>query len=154
MRVHNEYVHNFSDLILKEKGAYEAIYDLLEQKDVRIMNKGTTIINERIKKKLTEEHWVIGPSVDVEFNLKINAMKNSIGLTVQTGNISRAFYDLLKFQAMKDSGKIDVAVLVVPTSAAAKILNSNVASFTRVTNEILLFKRIINVPCLILGLDE
>ena len=76
------------------------------------------------------------------------------GLTVQTGNVTRAFYDLMKFEVIHKNDRIDAAVLIVPTSGAARALGSNIANFTRVTNELRLFRNIITVPCLVLGIDE
>ena len=35
-----------------------------------------------------------------------------------TGNITRAFYDLMKFEVMHKNDRIDSAVLIVPTSGA------------------------------------
>src|SRR5579859_1945397 len=93
--------------------------------------------------------WASDPVVHTDHNLTINAMKQRTGLTVQTGNITRAFYDLLKFQAMFLHNRIDMAVLMVPTAAAASILGSNLASFNRITDEMGLFFHIITVPVLV-----
>ena len=60
----------------------------------------------------------------------------------------------MKFEVMYKNDRIDAAVLIVPTSGAARALGSNIANFTRVTNELALFRHIITVPCLILGIDE
>ena len=73
---------------------------------------------------------------------------------MQTGNITRAFYDLMKFEVMHKNDRVDAAVLIVPTSGAARSLGSNLANFTRVINELELFRHIITVPCLVLGIDE
>ena len=81
-------------------------------------------------------------------------MKNLVGLMIQTGNITRAFYDLLKFQSMYIMDKIDGCILVVPTVEAAKLLGSNISNFTRVRNELKLYKHTINLPCLIIGIDQ
>ena len=68
--------------------------------------------------------------------------------------MARAFYDLLKFEAMYRKRKIDAAVLVVPVYEAARALGDNIANFTRVTREITLFAGIITVPCVVIGIDE
>jgi hypothetical protein len=154
VRVHEQYSHNFADVILKDKGLYEEIIGLMNAPEIGMLKGAAPVINDRVKGNLATQGWVLDPSVNVAFNLNINAMKNFVGLTVQTGNITRAFYDLLKFQTMKENDRIHVGVLVVPTAGAARVLGSNIANFTRVSNEILLFSRTINIPCLILGIDE
>ncbi|MED4856266.1 BglII/BstYI family type II restriction endonuclease [Bacillus atrophaeus] len=154
MKVYEEYSHNHADVILKEKGIYDEIFQLIDEPNIGMAKKAAPFIKQHVKDELAVHEWVLEPSVNVAFNLSVNAMKDSTGLMVQTGNITRAFYDLLKFQVMKDNNRIDVGVLIVPTAGAAKALGSNIANFTRVTNEIILFSRILNVPCLILGIDE
>ncbi len=100
-----------------------------------------------------QQGWANEPAVDPEHNLTINAMKQRVGLTVQTGNITRAFYDLLKFQAMYFRDRIDAAVLILPTAAAASTLGSNIANFGRVTAELTLFFHIITVPVFIISFE-
>ncbi len=92
--------------------------------------------------------------VHSDSNIKINAIKNGVALTLQTGNITRAFYDLLKFEVMYRANRIDSAVLIVPSRNAARELGSNIANFQRVTAELKLFRDVITVPCTVLGVDE
>ena len=92
--------------------------------------------------------------VHSDFDIKINAIKDGVALTLQTGNITRAFYDLLKFEVMYRANRIESAVLIVPSSTAARELGSNIANFQRVTGELKLFQDIITVPCMVLGVDE
>jgi restriction endonuclease BglII len=110
-------------------------------------------IKEHFESKWAELGWASEVAVDPQRNPTINAMKQRVGITVQTGNIARAFYDLLKFQAMYLNGRVDVAVLMVPTTAAASTLGSNIANFGRVTDELELFFHIITVPVLIVSFE-
>lgn len=154
MRVCREYSQNFANLIIKEKEVYQELIDLLIETNIGFAKGAAPQINEQVRVKLSQHGWVIDPIVQKEYKLKINAMKARIGLTVQTGNITRAFYDLLKFQVMNNNNKIDAGILVVPSSDGAKALGSNIANFNRVTKELSLFKQIIPLPCLVLGIDE
>jgi hypothetical protein len=110
-------------------------------------------VKEHFEARWAELGWASEVAVDPQRNPTINAMKQRIGMTVQTGNIARAFYDLLKFQAMYLNSRVDVAVLMVPTAAAASTLGSNIANFSRVTDELELFFHIITVPVLIVSFE-
>ncbi len=103
---------------------------------------------------LTRAGWAVSARVAETHGLRINGLKAKIGFTLQTGNVARAFYDLLKFQAMHLRGKIDAAVLAVPSRGAASALGNNVANFTRVRSELDLFAHIITTPCWIIAIDE
>lgn len=154
MKVTKIYSHNYAELILKEKEMFDRIISLLDIPEILMQKKAAPTIKNDVRDRLGIEGWTLEASVNVAYNLKINALKNNVALMLQTGNITRAFYDLLKFQVMKDNSRIDVAVLVVPTTGAAKSLGSNIANFERIKSELALFKNIISVPCLIIGIDE
>jgi len=70
---------------------------------------------------------------------------------VQTGNISRAMYDLLKLQHLYATSRISVAALAVPTTEASQLIASNAAQADRVWREVRLFERTITVPLLVLA---
>lgn len=110
-------------------------------------------IKEHFESRWAELGWALEVAVDPERNLTVNAMKQRVAITVQTGNIARAFYDLLKFQVMYLNGRVDVAVLILPTTAAASTLGSNIANFSRVTAELDLFFHVITVPVLIVSFE-
>ncbi|MDQ0884999.1 hypothetical protein QFZ81_000087 [Paenibacillus sp. V4I9] len=154
MIISEVYSHNNGRHFIEKIGLFEEIESIFKLPDVGMKKGAAVTINELVKVNLNIKGWVLDPSVHPDFNLNINAMKNKVGLTVQTGNITRAFYDLLKFQAMYLNKKIEIGVLVVPTSGAARALGSNIANFLRVTKEIILFKDIITIPTIILGIDE
>lgn len=154
MKIKKIYSHNFAELILKDKNVYQEIQEILTDPTTLMQKKAAPLIKTVIRDRLTINGWTLDASVNVAYNLTINALKDEVGLMVQTGNITRAFYDLLKFQTMKNNSRIEVAVLIVPVTGAAKALGSNIANFERMTNELILYKNIITVPCLIVGIDE
>jgi Restriction endonuclease BglII len=110
-------------------------------------------VKEHFESKWSELGWAIEVAVDPQRNLTINAMKQRVGMTVQTGNVARAFYDLLKFQAMYLNGRVDVAVLMLPSTAAASTLGSNIANYGRVTDEMELYFHLITVPVFIVSFE-
>jgi hypothetical protein len=80
-------------------------------------------------------------------------MFRDLAFQIQTGNVSRAFYDLLKMQYLYMQKKIEAAALAVPTKDAANLIASNVAHSERVWGELQLFDRIITVPTLIIAFE-
>jgi hypothetical protein len=154
MQVVEEYSHRYGLAALKDKSLDVEVRALVDAPAIGMERGSASRINDAVGKHLADAGWVIDPRVNPDYRLDINGMKNRVGLTVQTGNIARAFYDLMKFEVMHKNDRIDVAVLIVPTSGAARALGSNVANFNRIKKELKLFQYIITVPCLILGIDE
>ena len=146
--------HRFGKEVVESRELGEEVLLAVKAPEVVMARGNAAAINEVIRNQLSKAGWALDPKVHSHFQLDINAIKNRVALTVQTGNVTRAFYDLLKFQAMHLNDRIDAAVLVVPTHGASRALGSNIASFTRVTKELGLFRHIITVPCWVLGIDE
>ena len=145
------YSHNCGCDRVKLSGMYGDIISLLDVPYLIVAPGMTSNINGHIKDGLISNGWAMDTKVHPAYNLRVNAAKNNVALTAQTGNIARAFYDLMKFQVLFTEGRINVAVLILPSHSAATNLGSNVANFNRVTNEMPLFQNIITIPCLILS---
>ncbi len=154
LKFKEEYSHNFGKQLTVEKKLYDEIINCIFIPEIGVCKGITGELKATVERNCTEFGWVINPTVAKGYGLTINAMKNRVGLMIQTGNITRAFYDLLKFQSMYIMDKIDGCILVVPTVEAAKLLGSNISNFTRVRNELKLYKHTINLPCLIIGIDQ
>lgn len=143
--------HRFGEEAIASKGMLDEISDLLNEPQVEIVRGASAEINRQIRDNLSRTGWALDPRVHPGFNVTVNALKNRVGLTVQTGNVARAFYDLMKFQAMFLNDKIDASALILPSNAAASFLGDNLPNFGRVSNELGLFRHIISVPCLLLA---
>ncbi|MCH7540095.1 MAG: restriction endonuclease [Proteobacteria bacterium] len=154
MRLVSEHSHRFGFEAVQESGLLEEVRGFLDAPAIGMAKGAATVLNRHIRSELSRNGWALDARVHPSFNLDINALKTRVGLTVQTGNITRAFYDLIKFEAMHANDRIDAALLILPSRGAASALGSNIANFTRVTNELGLFRHIITVPCLVLGFDE
>lgn len=154
MQVVQEYSHRLGSESLDEKGLAAEIRGLVALPSIRLVQGAATKINQSFETKLTNAGWAIDVNVDPQFKIKVNAVKERVAVTLQTGNITRAFYDLLKFQVMYMANRIDSAVLILPSWHAARALGSNIANFQRVTNELNLFHHVFTVPCLVLAVDE
>jgi hypothetical protein len=153
MKHSQTYSHRYGLEATKKHNLFNEIIGLLHAPNVGVRPGAAPQINKHVKNALTQGGWALSPPVHTAFNITINAMKGRVGLTTQTGNTARAFYDLLKFQYLHMSNRIDVGVLLLPTIDAAKTLGHNVANFTRVTNELELYTHVVTVPCLILSFD-
>jgi hypothetical protein len=154
MQIVTEYSHRFALEALQDKGLNEEVRALVSIPEIGMARGNAGLINSDVRSNLLEAGWALDPRVHANYRLDINGMKNRVGLTLQTGNITRAFYDLMKFEVMHKNDRIDAAALIVPTSGAAGALGSNIANFTRVTNELNLFRHIITIPCMVFGIDE
>ena len=151
---HNQiFSHRHAEEVLRDKRMVDEIIRLADRPQIAVVNGNSTTIKTEFRKQLTSLGWAMKPRVHDSYNLTINALKNEVGLTIQTGNIARAFYDLMKFQAMFLNNRLEVAVLILPTSSAAAIFGQNVANYDRVSDELVLFRHVVTVPCLLLGFE-
>lgn len=153
MKLIREYEHNDGLRILPPDHQDE-IGSALNRQDIMVSKGMAGRINGVFRQALASKGWALKPKVHPGFGLTINAMKSRTGLTMQTGNIVRAFYDLLKFEVMFKNSRIDVGVLVLPSKDAATKLGSNVANYLRVTSEFELFEVAISIPCVVIAFDD
>ncbi len=80
-------------------------------------------------------------------------MHSNVALCLQTGNMSRFYADLLKLEYLFKDRKAIAAVYIIPTKRRAREMGSNLAHFERFVEELDLFKDIITVPTLVIGLE-
>ena len=98
--------------------------------------------------------WSNEITLCTEARIKITSQKGNIGLCVQTGNMSRLYADILKLEYLFSEGRVDAAFYIVPVKDLANTWGQNIANYERLTREILIFKRIISVPLLVLGIQH
>ena len=154
MQVVQEYSHRFGSESLDQKGLGAETRGLVALPSIRLVQGAASQINQLFETELSKAGWAIKVRVNPEFKITVNAVKERVAITLQTGNVTRAFYDLLKFEVMYLANHIDSAVLILPSWHAARVLGSNIANFQRVTTELKLFQHVFTVPCLVLGVDE
>jgi hypothetical protein len=127
--------------------------NLFNSESVAIKSGGTDAIRSHVELELAKSGWALNAPVDSEFNLVITGRKSQLGFQIQTGNISRAMYDLLKLQTMYVNRTIEGACLAVPGARAAGILGGNLANGNRLSDELKLFSRHITVPIVLLAFE-
>ena len=154
MQVVQQHSHRSASESLENKGLADEIRDLASLHSIKPEQGAARKINRLFRTNLSNAGWATNVRVHSEFKITVNAIKDRVALTLQTGNIMRAFYDLLKFEVMYRANRIDCAALILPSSSAASALGDNIADFRRVTTELKLFQHVFTVPCLVLGVDE
>lgn len=131
----------------------EWISDVFEAPSIAIAPRCTTKVREYVASELSLEGWALDVKITHDAQLSVFALKDDLGFQLQTGNMSRAPYDLLKLQYLFQIEKIECAALAVPTKDAAKKIGDNIANADRIWNELQLFDRVITVPILLIAFD-
>lgn len=113
----------------------------------------TTNIRRHVRDEFESSGWAINVKIAPESELAVFAVKDDLAVHLQTGNMSRAPYDLLKLEYLKTTDRIQAAALALPTRAGGLQLGSNIANAERVRNELSLFRHIITVPILLVAFE-
>lgn len=127
--------------------------DIFEAPNIIIEPGCTGLIRNHLRDELTNAGWSYNVRIDPRFDLTVTGMSHDLAFQVQTGNISRAMYDLLKLQYLWSQKKIEAAALAVPTKQAADIINSNLTQVDRVWAELQMFDRIVTMPILVIAFE-
>lgn len=153
MKLAFTYGHHNGDIEWQKRDLYDWITDIFEAPAIKLGPGCTGDIRQHISREFQAEGWAEDVKIDQELNLTIFALKNDLAFQLQTGNISRAPYDLLKLQHLHQSKKIEAAVLAMPTKKAAAKIGSNIANAERISKELLVFDRVITVPILLIAFE-
>ena len=145
--------NNGKEKLLVKQKIWNEIKECFTNQQIK-MNKGNAPhIKREVAETLTKNGWAENVKISPS-NLRINFLKNRVGLCLQLGNYARVYADLLKLQLMYEKDTIEIGIIAVPFKDKAKLIGSNVAQFERLVNEIKLFTEIIDLPLAIIGLDE
>ena len=110
-------------------------------------------IGAAIVDALVRDGWSGEVHLSRESKITITSAKSSVGLCLQTGNMSRMYADLLKLQNMFLAGSIKVGVMIVPSSLAARKLGDNIANADRLLRELGIFHKVIHMPLTVFAFD-
>ncbi len=131
----------------------EWLTDVFEAPAVKIEPRCTPQIRKHVETEFLNEGWALNVNLDQAHGLSVFAMQDDVAFQLQTGNMSRAPYDLLKLQYLFQSERIEAAALALPTKEAAKVIGDNIANAERVIKELELFDRVITVPILVVAFE-
>ena len=153
MKLAGVYDHHNASAEWSRREKYDWITDVFEAPAVAIQPRCTTKIRRHVSAEFQAEGWAWDVKISNDTLLSVSAIKDDLAFQLQTGNMSRAPYDLLKLQYLFQSEKIECAALGVPTKEAAKKIGSNIANADRIWNELQLFDRVITVPILLIDFE-
>lgn len=145
--------HHSAGAKWKERNLKEWLLNIFEASEVRIAPRCTPTIREHVEAKFLNEGWALNVDLKQSHGLKILAEKDGLAFQLQTGNMSRAPYDLLKMQFLFQSQRIEAAALALPTNSAARRIGQNIANAERLIKELKLFERVITVPILVVAFE-
>jgi hypothetical protein len=143
--------HHYGEDEWKKRDLYNWICAACNNPHINI--KDTKKVQQHFRDELTLSGWSGPARLSVDSNLSVFSLKSDLVFQIQMGNISRCAYDLLKIQYLYQSGKVNVAALVLPTNSASKQLSTNTANAHRVWNELQIFNRVLTVPILLLAIE-
>lgn len=148
-------VHNHRNGVVEwqRRDLYEWLTDVFVAPQIQLRKKCTPDIRRHVSDEFEKEGWALDVKIDQELGLTVFAMRDDLAFQLQTGNISRAPYDLLKLQYLYTSGRIQCAALAVPTKDGANAIGDNIANAERVSNELELFSRVISVPIMLVAFE-
>ncbi|WP_271893855.1 BglII/BstYI family type II restriction endonuclease [Candidatus Phyllobacterium onerii] len=116
-------------------------------------SRPTLRIREHVENEFINEGWAMNVRLDQDLMLTVFALKEDLAFQLQTGNMSRAPYDLLKLQYLFQKGRIEAAAIALPSKDAAGVIGDNIANAERVCRELKLFDRVITVPILVVAFE-
>ncbi len=131
----------------------EWLTDVFEAPAVPVAPRCTPNIREHVETEFLNEGWALNVKLEQNYGIKVFAEKNDLAFQLQTGNMSRAPYDLLKLQYLFQAQRIEAAALALPTKEAAKVIGDNIANAERIISELQLFDRVITVPILVVAFE-
>ncbi|MCA1040550.1 hypothetical protein LCM00_13635 [Bacillus infantis] len=153
MRLAYYHSHHYGEEEWKKRGLDIWIKNICNEPSINIKFAKTKEIQGYFRDELTKKGWSDPARISVDCNLTVSSLHSDLVFQVQTGNVSRYAYDLLKFQYLYQCGKINAAALALPTKEGAKQIGDNVANAERAWNELCVFNRVITVPIILLAFE-
>ncbi len=126
---------------------------VFDQPTLRMRPGVTQDIRQHVRTEFEKEGWATHVKISQDYDLSVFALKDDLAVQLQTGNMSRAPYDLLKLQYLYATRRVKAVALAVPTKLAAEALGSNIAHAERIRSELQLFGGIITVPVLLIAFE-
>lgn len=146
------YSHHTGDKIVDKK-IKDQLIKVLEESNFKIKEGCANELRKDILAKLKSFGWSDDFMLDANSQISLTSYIDEHILCFQTGNMSRFYADLLKIQYVFKKKKAKAAIYIIPSKEAAKKMGSNIANFNRFTFELNLFKEIITIPTIVIGIN-
>lgn len=144
--------NNAFDLILK-KDIWIEIESILNEPNLKFKKNSSRKIKTEINRKFNEKGYSDRIRI-LNTRLTISFIKSKVGICFQIGNVARTYADILKLSYLINNRLIDVGVIIVPMSEESNLLGTNYAKYERLFDELKLFKDVIKLPILLIGLSN
>lgn len=144
--------HSQGDKVVDQK-VKEQLLTILRGINYNIKEGSTNELRKTILSKLKSIGWSDDFKLAANSQISLTSYIDEHVLCFQTGNMSRFYADLLKIQYVFNSKKAKAAIYIIPSKNAAKLMGSNIANFDRFTFELKLFKEIITIPTIVIGIN-
>ncbi|GIP35973.1 BglII/BstYI family type II restriction endonuclease [Paenibacillus sp. J2TS4] len=144
--------HHFGDQAIPSE-IVEPIILALKDTLFEVRKGSATKLRKIVLELLFNLVWSDKTRIDSSNDITITSMKGDIGLCLQTGNVSRFYADILKLQSLYIKDKASSAIYILPTKNASLKMGSNIVNFERLVEELNLYKHIITIPILIIGIE-
>lgn len=144
--------HRDGDKIVDKK-ILDQLIKVLEVSNFKIKDGSGKELRKSILIQLKSFGWSDDFILDANSQICLTSYIDEHILCFQTGNMSRFYADLLKIQYVYKKKKAKAAIYIIPSKEAAKIIGSNIANFNRFTFELNLFKEIITIPTIVIGIN-
>lgn len=128
------------------------VIHILEATEFTIHEGCADKLRKSILTQLKEVGWSDDFKLDSHSQISLTSSNDDHALCFQTGNMSRFYADLLKLQYVYKNEKAKAAFYLIPSKEAAKKMGSNIAHFDRFVFELELFKDIVTIPTLVIGI--
>ena len=132
------------------------------------ISQNQSYYNSEIKKSFISNKWDAERCVAHDLNLKYDFRKDKTQVEVEFGNARSYYQDFIKFEISRQSGDIDLGILIAPTYEFAGLLcevglqnaikhggksYSGMMTFDKTQNEFKYLKNIFTMPLAIIGVD-
>jgi len=140
-----------------EKVAKHILHPLqweLQRLEVTRTKRGSSEITDAIQKVLSSNGWSGRTRVHPDSPITITSINENVGLCLQFANMYMFSADLLKLEVMYERKIIDSAIYILPVLDLARELGSNMVNFERFTQELDIYKNIIKIPIMVIGIED
>ncbi len=145
--------HHKAGTAWERRGLKSWLTSVFEVPSIGIAPRCTPAIRKHVENEFRNKGWALNVKLHQNLGLTVFAVMDDLAFQLQTGNMSRAPYDLLKLQYLFQSKRIEAAALALPTKNSARLIGNNIAYAERVINELELFYRVITVPIVVLAFE-
>ncbi len=146
------YSHSNAELSI-DKDVRKNVLDVITRTNFVIREGCANDLRNTILTQLKTQGWSEDFKLDVNSQITLTSAIKDHVLCFQTGNMGRFYADLLKLEFVFKRKRTKAAIYIIPSKEASKMMGSNIAHFDRFVKEIDLFKEIITVPTLVVGIQ-